>query len=66
MSQKDLDGRGAQANGWLKSANMGVSVARQGDRYLRTTFSPKPDRDKTAPYQQRLALGIHANPLYQN
>jgi integrase len=64
MAQKDIDGRIAQANGRLKSANVGVSITRQGDRlYLRATFPPKPDSDKTAPYQQRLALGIHANPL---
>jgi len=64
MNQKDIDGRIAQANGRLKSANVGVSITRQGDRlYLRATFPPKPNSEKIAPYQQRLALGIHANPL---
>jgi len=64
MAQTDIDGRIAQANGRLKAAKVGIAITRQGDRlYLRGTFPPKPDSDKTTPYQQRLALGIHANPL---
>ena len=64
MEQNQIDGRIAQANGRLKSGKVGISIQRQGDRlYLRGTFPPKPDSDKKAPYQQRLALGFHANPL---
>jgi integrase len=64
MTKNDIDGRIAQANGRLKSAKVGIAIVRQGDRlYLRGTFPPKPDSDKKAPYQQRLALGFHANPL---
>jgi integrase len=64
MAQNDIDGRIAQANGRLKSAKVGMAIERKGDRlYLRGIFPPKPDSDKKAPYQQRLALGIHANPL---
>lgn len=64
MAEIDIDGRIAQANGRLKSAKVGIAIARQGDRlYLRGTFPPKPDSDKKIAYQQRLALGIHANPL---
>jgi integrase len=64
MAEIDIDGRIAQANGRLKAAKVGIAITRQGDRlYLRGTFPPKPDSDKKAPYQQRLALSIHANPL---
>ena len=64
MAQNDIDGRIAQANGRLKSAKVGMTIERKGDRlYLRGIFPPKPDSTKKEPYQQRLALGIHANPL---
>lgn len=64
MTEKDIDGKIAQANGRLRSAKVGIAIQRQGDRlYLRGTFPPKPDSDKKSAYQQRLALGIHANPL---
>lgn len=64
MAQNDIDGKIAQANGRLKAAKVGIAIQRQGDRlYLRGTFPPKPDSDKKSAYQQRLALGIHANPL---
>ncbi|OIP78088.1 MAG: hypothetical protein AUK48_02410 [Oscillatoriales cyanobacterium CG2_30_44_21] len=47
MAEIDIDGRIAQANGRLKSAKVGIAIARQGDRlYLRGTFPPKPDSDK--------------------
>ncbi len=64
MAQNDIDGKIAQANGRLKAAKVGIAITRQGDRlYLRGTLPPKPDSPKREPYQQRLALGIHANPL---
>lgn len=52
-----------QANGRLRSAKVGVVIGVKGDRlHLRATFPPKPNSDKQQPYQQRLALGYHANP----
>ena len=59
----EIDSKIAQANGRLKSAKVGVAIQRFGDRlYLRATFPPKLGSDRSAPYQQRLALGFHANP----
>lgn len=56
-------GKLAQANGRLKAAKVGVKIEAIGDRlYLRATFPPKPSSPKQIPYQQRLALGVHANP----
>ena len=64
MTKNDIDNRIAQANGRLRSAKVGIAIAKQGDRlYLRGTLPPKPESDKKTAYQQRLALGIHANPL---
>lgn len=58
-----MEGRLAQANGRLKSANVGVSIGIKGNRlYLRATFPPRPDSGRVKPYQQRLFLGYHANP----
>lgn len=58
-----VEGRLAQANGRLKAANVGVKIEIKGNRlYLRATFPPKSSSLKQIPYQQRLALGIHANP----
>ena len=52
-----------QANGRLRSAKVGVVIGVKGDRlHLRATLPPKPNSDKQQPYQQRLALGYHANP----
>lgn len=63
----EIDSKIAQANGRLRSSKVGVTIQRFGDRlYLRATFPPKPDSDQTMPYQQRLALGIHANPYGVN
>lgn len=57
-----FEGRLKQTNGRLKSANVGVSVQVRGNHlYLRAIFPPKPGT-KEKPYQQRLALGFHANP----
>ncbi|HLO87981.1 MAG TPA: integrase [Nostocaceae cyanobacterium] len=50
-------------NGRLKAANIGVTVVVRGGKIsLRATFPPKPGSGKTEWYQQRLALGIYANP----
>lgn len=58
-----IDGRISQANGRLALGKVGVSIERINDRlYLRSTFPPKPGSDRITPYQQRLALGVHANP----
>ena len=52
-----------QANQRLKSAKTGVTIEIMGRRLcLRGTLPPKPDSQKTKPYQQRLYLGIYANP----
>lgn len=51
-----------QANGRLKIGKIGVKIEIKGSRlYLRGTFPPKPTSKKQHPYQQRIALGIHAN-----
>lgn len=52
-----------QANGRLRAANVGVTIERLGNRlYLKATLPPKPNSNKVRPHQQRIALGIHANP----
>lgn len=57
------DGRIAQANARLKAGQIGVRIERIGRRlYLTATLPPKPNSPKTKPHQQRIALGIHANP----
>lgn len=59
----DFEARLAQTNGRLKSAKVGVTVEVMGDRlYLRSTFPPRPGSRRVHPYQQRVALGYHANP----
>lgn len=58
-----IEGRLKQANGRLKAARIGVSIEVKGNRlYLRSTFPPRPNSQKEQSYQQRLALGYHANP----
>jgi integrase len=59
----DIQARLNQANGRLRAAKVGVTVEMKGNRlYLRATFPPKADSTKSSPFQQRLALGCHANP----
>ena len=59
----DIDARIAQANGRLKAAKVGVQIQRLNGRlYLRSTFPPRLGSSKAIAYQQRLALGYHANP----
>ncbi|MFP4254248.1 MAG: site-specific integrase [Halothece sp.] len=59
----DIQGRINQANGRLKTANCGVKIEKQGNTlFLRATLPPKPDSEKIRPYQQRIRLGVYANP----
>lgn len=58
----DFQARLAQANTRLKTAKVGVTIEVSGKRLcLRGTFPPKAST-KQYPHQQRLYLGIHANP----
>ena len=58
----DVSGRIAQANGRLKASRVRVTIQQIGDKlYLQATLPPKPDSDKTKPYQQRIALGMGAH-----
>lgn len=58
----DIDGRIAQANGRLKTANIRVQIRMAGGKlYLRATFPPQPG--ETTSKQRSLALGISANPI---
>ena len=51
-----------QANDRLKAGKVGVRIEQVGDRIaLRATLPPKPQCNKTSPYQQRIYLGIYAN-----
>ena len=59
----NIDAKLNQANGRLRSGKVRVAIqVREGHLYLRATFPPKPGSTKQQPYQQRLALGFHANP----
>lgn len=59
----EIDGRIAQANGRLKAAKVGIRIERRGDRLLlRGTLPPKPGTDRATYYQQRLPIGVRANP----
>lgn len=59
----DFQGRLSQANARLKMAKVGVTIGMRGGRlFLRATLPPRPGSSKADPYQQRLFLGIHANP----
>lgn len=63
LSRNGIDGRISQANGRLKSANVRARIERIGQKlYLQATLPPKPDSNRSAPYQQRIALGIAAHP----
>jgi integrase len=59
----DIERRIGQANNRLKAGKVGVAIEMRGDRLLlRATLPPKPESSKFKPHQQRLSLGIHANP----
>jgi integrase len=52
-----------QLNERLKVGRVGVRVEQRGERlYLVATLPPKIDSGRARPYQQRIALGINANP----
>lgn len=58
----DIEGRIAQANGRLKTANIRVRIRRKGDKlYLRATLPPR--QGETATKQRDLSLGMSANPI---
>ncbi|MGB6301555.1 MAG: site-specific integrase [Rivularia sp. (in: cyanobacteria)] len=51
-----------EINKRLTDALMGVRIEQLGNKlYLRATLPPKPNSDKSKPYQQRIALGINAS-----
>ncbi len=51
-----------QANVRLKSAKIGVTVFRKGNKlYLRATLPPKPGVERDRSYQQDVSLGIYAS-----
>lgn len=59
----DFQGRLKQANARLRMAKTGLIIQQIGERLcLRGTFPPRPGTSRDTPYQQRLYLGIHANP----
>lgn len=50
-------------NARLKAGRVGVTVEQRGDHlYLVATLPPKPHSGKIRPHQQRIALGVRANP----
>lgn len=58
----ELSAKINQANGRLRSANLGVSIQQLNNRlYLRATLPPKPNSPKIKAYQQRISLGCYAN-----
>lgn len=59
----DIDGKIQEANLRLKGARVGVALLRDGERlYLQATLPPKPGSYRSKPHQQKIALGIYANP----
>lgn len=51
-----------EINQRLTDALMGVRIERINNKlYLRATLPPKPNSDKSKPYQQRIALGVNAS-----
>lgn len=59
----EITGKLRQVNGRLKASKVGVSVEQQGDKLrLRATLPPKPGSTAKEPSQQRISLGLPANP----
>lgn len=59
----EISARIAQANGRLKSAYVGVRIEQRGRKLLlRATLPPKPTSSKKEPLQQRISIGLPANP----
>jgi len=57
-----LDAHLQKLNARLKAARLGLKVERRGDMLaLRGTLPPRPESDRTRPYQQRLPLKLPAN-----
>lgn len=60
---ENLAGKLRQVNGRLRAARVGVSVEQAGGRLrLRATLPPPPGSVRSTPFQQRIALGLPANP----
>lgn len=59
----NISGKLAQANGRLRSGRVGVTIEQNGRKLqLRATLPPKPSGKKKHPFQQRITLGLPANP----
>ena len=60
----DISGKLAQANGRLRSGRVGVTIEQFGGKLrLRATLPPKPGSKKEQPFQQRITVGLPANPV---
>lgn len=59
----DFEARLKQANARLKAARCRVRLGRSGNKlWLRATLPPKPNNQGNRPTQQRIYLGVAANP----
>lgn len=59
----DISGKLRQVNGRLKASKVGVRVEQHGNTLrLRATLPPKPGSSASEPSQQRISLGLPANP----
>ena len=59
----DISAKIEQINAQLRANLVGVVIGQAGDKlHLRGTLPPRPDSDRTKPYQQRLYLKLPANP----
>lgn len=59
----DISGKLRQVNGRLKASKTGVAVEQHGGVLrLRATLPPKPGAKQTEAHQQRVSLGLPANP----
>lgn len=59
----DISGKLRQVNGRLRASKVGVTVEQSGDRLrLRATLPPKPNSSIVDSHQQRISLGLLANP----
>ncbi|ELS01101.1 hypothetical protein Xen7305DRAFT_00008030 [Xenococcus sp. PCC 7305] len=63
MSAKKNEQLLKAANNRLKSGSCGFKIEQRGQKLtLRGTLPPRPGSDKEGPCQQRLSLGVYANP----
>jgi integrase len=63
FSPLDISGKLRQVNGRLKASQVRVRVEPKGETLtLRATLPPKPNSDRTEPYQQRVYVGLPCNP----